>query len=1059
MRIFVLFLLIGWQVSGVENPKENKEEFRKNLAQLLDRTEKSVKILREQILSSQSAPFLGDLYLQLGELLSTKASALYFIQMEREGKNENAELSNKTATPIVEVQREAIEVYLRILHDFPKFPKRVMVYYYLANSLKAIDDIPRFIQLTEKMEKEFPEAKETIRAQLLLGQLYFDKGMMDKAKEAILPVTRCSLPFEKAMAKHRLALILLSEEKAEQSLKLFEEVVQAGDFTDEESPMEVSLKTGQIKASLRREALLDSIRAYTIVYVDSPNPATYYSRIAPNEILFYEVLEKLAQRYITLKKYDQAIKLIRVLTARTNDPQKVVNMYRDVLLATPIQDRLDITPGEMRHVLERLNKWLTYYKVNPQDAAEAQTFFETQVRDLATRGHDFAKEQKDPNKKELYLDRSRKYYQLYLAYFKAGGERKKLALNLADIFFSKGKFLESSDLYMRASSGEFGPVDNRKELLDSAIATAQKTGEFSYYEQLRIRGILIRAIKTQMEMSPKLAKDARLNFLLLKTRYEQGFFGDVIPRMFSFVESNPSSKYAVYAGELILDYFNTRKDFESLMQWSEKISHVRGVSKDLLAKVSGIKSQAAAKLVDQRIKENTGFDQFEQGKSYLKSAYSLTDETLKSVALQKALSKSKEEGDVGTFFETAGTLAKGEGDIGKKTQIVLSVSKERAKLTQYYEAVDDLRQISATAPSPGERAKALGEAVELALLLRDWELIEELSGSPLWSQLPGQISQKVHEQAMNLLESPVSIPDSVVKEVLRGGANDSGLLALYKATPRMGGSEASRVKSEVSQACASKKNLAACKWEKAKIAEENSGQLAEGLARAPASVQSVEEKAKAFMAMVEGFKQLENSGDPQLDMAIALKETALFQSFGAFLNKVANASPEFKDVLQGKIKESQASSATQLARCRKLAERTTIVTPANRYCLKGEVTSIDRLLYWNEPLSGRSKKGSAKGVLGSLEAQLFGGKGGADAQLRAASRYLEAGYLHHAAAAASLGSASYPDKDSDFKAILGCSLARLGLLSEAGFHLKMASGYQGLGGRCQAAIREAQERL
>jgi len=1057
-KLVVILSLVASLALGVDAPVENKEEFRKNLTDLLDRTEKSIKILRDQILASQSAPFLGDLYLQLGELLSTKASGLYFIQMEREGKGDTAELSNKQAGPIVEAQREAIEVYLRILHDFPKFPKRVTVYFYLANSLKAIDDIPRFIQMAEKMGKEFPGAKETIRAQLLLGQLYFEKGMIDKAKESVIPVSQSNYPFERAMAKHRLALILLSEEKSSESLKLFEEVVQAGDFTDEESPLEVSLKTGQIKASLRREALIDSIRAYTIVYAENPSPANYYSKIAPNEILFYEVLEKLALRYVSLKKYDQAIKLLRILSARTTDPQRVVNMYRDVLLATPLQDRLDITPGEMRHVLERLNKWLAYYKVAPNVAGEAQSFFETQVRDLATRGHDFAKAQTDPAKKELYLDRSRKYYQLYLAYFKSS-ERKKLALNLADIFFTKGKHLESADLYLRASNAEFGAVDNKRELLDNAIAAAQKTGEYSYYEQLRIRGVLIRSIKTQMEMSPKLARDPRLNFLLLKTRYEQGFFTDVLPKLFSFVETNPSSKYSVYAGELILDYYNTRKDFANLMEWSDRLARVRGVGPELLKKVSAIKGQAANKLVDQKIKETSGFDQFEQGKSYLKSAYSLKDETLKNAALQKALAKSKEEGDVGTFFETANTLARAEGDGGKKAQILLSVSKERAKLTQYYEAVEDLRKISESGGSAGERVKALSEAVELTLLLRDWELLEDLAGSSLWSQLPGPLSQRIREQAVNILESPIEVPGFVARELLRGGLNDGTILALYKAVPRLSAAAASKVKSELSGFCSSKGGFPVCKWEKAKIAEENTDQMAQGLSRSPASVQSVEEKAKAFLSMVEGYRQLENSGDPQLDIVVALKSYSLYNAFGDFLTKVAAASPEFKDVLQVKIRETQVSANAQLARCRKLVEKTTLITPANRPCVKGEPQPLEKMLYWSDNFSGGSKRGSAGGVLGPIEAQLFNGKSGGEAQLKAAERYLEAGYYHHAAAAASLGSAAFPDKDGDFKAILGCSLMRVGLLSEASFHLKMSSGYQGLSGRCLAQVREIQERL
>ena len=164
-------------------------------------------------------------------------------------------------------------------------------------------------------------------------------------------------------------------------------------------------------------------------------------------------------------------------------------------------------------------------------------------------------------------------------------------------------------------------------------------------------------------------------------------------------------------------------------------------------------------------------------------------------------------------------------------------------------------------------------------------------------------------------------------------------------------------------------------------------------------------------------------------------------------------------MLQGKIRETQASGNAQIARCQKLIQKTSLVTAANRYCLKGESPALDKMLYWSANLPADSKRGPARGVLGPIEAQLFTSKNAGEVQLKAADRYLEAGYFHHAAAAATLGSASFPEKDGDFKAVLGCSLVRLGLLSEAGFYLKSASGYRGIAGSCLAQIRQLQERL
>src|SRR4051812_28953234 len=104
-------------------PAKEEEEFRRKLAEMLRRAEKSEKILRQQIVESQTAPFLPDLYLQLAQLLSDKSNTLYYIQMEK-SKDATLSASEKQLSPVVAAQKEAIGVYRQMLHDFPAFPKR-----------------------------------------------------------------------------------------------------------------------------------------------------------------------------------------------------------------------------------------------------------------------------------------------------------------------------------------------------------------------------------------------------------------------------------------------------------------------------------------------------------------------------------------------------------------------------------------------------------------------------------------------------------------------------------------------------------------------------------------------------------------------------------------------------------------------------------------------------------------------------------------------------------------------------------------------------------------------
>jgi len=78
MRKTIIFIFLIFHLELFSEERSFKE----NLSEMHARIEASIKILRNQIVENQSAPFLADLYMQLGELLTQKANTLYYIQME-----------------------------------------------------------------------------------------------------------------------------------------------------------------------------------------------------------------------------------------------------------------------------------------------------------------------------------------------------------------------------------------------------------------------------------------------------------------------------------------------------------------------------------------------------------------------------------------------------------------------------------------------------------------------------------------------------------------------------------------------------------------------------------------------------------------------------------------------------------------------------------------------------------------------------------------------------------------------------------------------------------------
>ena len=210
------------ELKTVDETKMNKAdaEFRKKLASMLDKTEKSLKIIREQIVQNQSAPFLADLYMQLGDLLTEKSTVLYYLQMQGDNRTENKIAATQKFSPVVVTAQEAITIYEQILKEFPKFDKRDKILYRLAVSQKSIDESAAFVKTAEQLIKDYPNTKETIQVRLLLGQHYFDMQALEDSLTQLNIVKATTYPYERNAAKYRIGLIDILKEKHADALKM-----------------------------------------------------------------------------------------------------------------------------------------------------------------------------------------------------------------------------------------------------------------------------------------------------------------------------------------------------------------------------------------------------------------------------------------------------------------------------------------------------------------------------------------------------------------------------------------------------------------------------------------------------------------------------------------------------------------------------------------------------------------------------------------------------------------------------------------------------------------------
>ena len=1030
-------------------PEKSDADFEKKLREMLDRSDKSIKIVREQILKNQSAPFLADLYLQLGDFLSQKSSALYYIQMERDkGSGGGDDKASKRFSPAVAAQQEAIAIYEQIVKEFPKFDKLERVLYRLAVAQKSIDEGAALTRTAERLIALYPKSKEAIQAQVLLGQFYFDLPDLDQAMKHLEAAAASEFPYERAAARYRIGLIEILREHHAAALKRFEQVATDESLKEEDNPNDAARQAKGGKSDIKREALIDSVRAYTEANKVNPDPVAYYSRVAPTETLFQETIEKLAFRYIFLKQYGNAIRLMRTLAERIADPQKIMSIYHEVLLMIPVQDRLDVPASEIRFVLDKFSYWSTHFQLSPQTEKESSEFFETQARELGTRNHDYAKKETDPKRKSDLFERAGAFYELYLGFFPDHANAVKIATNLADVRYNQKRYLTSGDLYLRVFLGEFGNSPQKEALIQNAILSLQKPADYEFYEQLRAKGLLVKSIRSYQAFDKRKKADPELNFALAKTLYEQGYYGRALNDLYLFMKVYPKASQVTPASELILNYFNIRSDFKGLVTWTDKMLRLNPVDPKLRDRLKTVKSKALLRRLDEDVKSRKGYDVFAQSKSYLEAAMSSGDSQLRSAALEQALGRAKAEKDIDTFLRAAEGMAKAETNPQKRAELFASVGDETLAIGRYSHALGSWARAAAVPGASAQlRAQMQSKAAKIALLMRDLGKMGELLAS---AATPAEAKTDLLQRSGPMVTSAAAVPATLGRAFGAAASSDDDLLAAFKAKGKI--PEAGQ-SAKISAKCSQGAGAPVCKWLQWDRTYAALGEYLKSTASAPAAMTAIEPQATKLTGFINQAQALQGSGDPQLDMLLAASSSQAYKAFGDFLTRAANANAAVAGVLKQKAKESFDSAQKSRGECSSILSSSQTVSPTNAVCKTGVAVNSAAALRWPRSVAYVPAPADPSAAdVQALQKKIFSDRKDAKLQLDLAELYLAKRFDHHAAAAAAYGSATFPGNEADFELVQGCALARMGFASEAAFRLSKASDG---GGRKQQCLNQA----
>jgi hypothetical protein len=248
-----------------------------------------------------------------------------------------------------------------------------------------------------------------------------------------------------------------------------------------------------------------------------------------------------------------------------------------------------------------------------------------------------------------------------------------------------------------------------------------------------------------------------------------------------------------------------------------------------------------------------------------------------------------------------------------------------------------------------------------------------------------------------------------------------------------------------------------CKWETWPKLEKSLYQFIAKISKTSLALTSIEPSAKELSSVLDFSKRFEGSGDPQLDILITLANAKAYQAFGQYLKRAAAANKAVTAVLDSKAQESLQSAQKAQARCGKILQASSVLTPAAKACSRPSLPSLKQALTWSHPIHLRTpgSDNHSKDVL-DIEKQIFANRQNWKLYFDIGQKYLNGRQWSFAAATAVYGSSTFAQNKEEFNAILGCAVLRMGFVNEAQFHLSKASD---IGGLKQGCLSRAQREV
>ena len=696
----------------IDKKKNKKENLVKELLTDVEKVDQSIQIVKDEIDQTREKKFIPTLLLRLAELYVEKSRLLFYRAKEEAPEAERGQVESPE---VKEVKELAIEIYRKILSDYPDYNDIVKVHFFMAHEMRETGDQQGMTEQWEKIVKDYPDSKYRGEALLLLGDYNFDKKRISQAADYYKKIIASDVdPNIANMARYKLAWCHINQDDFQAALKQFEDIAKSA-----KKPRGEEQEDRLGKSSIVREALIDSILCFT--EVKKPQDAIdYYKDLADSEITYAKVLEKLANRYFIKKDLVNSTRLYRELLKISGELEDNIEYMKRVLQFSRDANNREQSLQDVDFLIRNLNRYLHSFRIPEEDKRTAYNQFEVFARDIATKLHLKA----DETKKAEFYDASAKAYKQYLTLFKDSKYSKDIQFNFAETLYASKKYLDAGEQYETLYKNSKDNKEKSDALYSAVSAYFDAIKDPKSLDKVQLidaRQGFIKTATQYIQEFPKSEKTAELRFAIGRTHYDLEEYDEAIQSFVKFISDYPDNKLTVDAANLVLDSYNQRKDYAGMVQQGKLFLADKRIRNDKFKQqVSDlVKKTEFVMIQDQAGKGKLAVEQGDFAKDFLQYSQRYRGTELGEKALYNAFQSYRKKNDRKLTFISGTQFIIQYPNSDLLRDIYPTLGSIAFEVSDYDKACYYFESYYRKFPQDSKALELLGKAAQLRTLLSD----------------------------------------------------------------------------------------------------------------------------------------------------------------------------------------------------------------------------------------------------------------------------------------------------------------------------------------------------